>query len=174
MRYLKTFNESILDDVRKETDKSRVDTKRLFSKISNKLGVSTGDHKFCSECGTKLGKNDSFCGECGTEQESDKSVEKFTIEGEISLVYTGSNGSYAKTPFINFSSPNKTLDGTKIELSKSNWMELSKKLGIKPYYQDKEKSKGVNVSITGTTKNGKAPTFENPIIVNIEDIKKID
>ena len=161
MKYLKTFNES-LDDIRKETDKS-------LSKIQKQ----SGEHKFCSECGTKLDKNDSFCGECGTEQESDKSVEKFTIKGELSLVYTGSNGTYAKTPFINFSSPNKTLDGTEIELSKSNWMELSKKLGIKPYYKDKEKPEGVNVSITGTTKNGKAPTFENPIIVNsIEDIKK--
>jgi hypothetical protein len=52
-------------------------------------------------------------------------------------------------------------------------MDLSKKLGIKPYYQDKEKSSGVNVSITGTTENGKLPTFKNPIIVDtIEDINK--
>jgi hypothetical protein len=168
MKYLKTFNESILNDIRKENDKS-------LSDIRKKLGSSTGDkYKFCHECGTKLDKNDSFCGECGAEQESDKSVDKFTIKGELSLVYTGSNGAYAKTPFINFSSPNKTLSGTKIKLSKFDWMELSKKLGIKPYYQDEEKS-SVNVSITGTTKNGESPTFQNPIIVdNVEDIKRIN
>jgi hypothetical protein len=168
MKYLKTFNESILNDIRKENDKS-------LSDIRKKLGSSTGDkYKFCHECGSKLDRSQKFCGQCGTKQENDKSVEKFTIKGELSLVFKGRAGSYAKTPSITFTSPNKTLDGTKIELSKFDWMELSKKLGIKPYYQDKEKS-SVNVSITGTTKNGESPTFQNPIIVdNVEDIKRIN
>jgi len=165
MKYLKRFNESLLNDIRSKTDKS-------LSDIHNKLGISK-DHKFCSQCGTKLDRNKKFCSQCGIEQDGHQSANKFTIEGELYLVYTGGNGSYAKTPSLQFSSTNKTLHGTKIELSKFDWMDLSKKLGIKPYYQDKEKSSGVNVSITGTTENGKLPTFKNPIIVDtIEDINK--
>jgi hypothetical protein len=167
MKYLKTFNESLHDDIQarihQRLDKVNSNLKRVNS--------NTSDSKFCYECGTKLDKNDIFCGECGMDQ--NPSPSQFTIDGNLSLIYTGYNGSYAKTPSLVFSSPNKTLDGTRIEL-KDDWMELSKKLGIKPYYQDKERSNGVNVSVTGTTKNGKAPTFQNPIIVDrLEDIKKV-
>lgn len=150
MKHLKTFNESILDDVRKENDKS-------LSDIQKKIGVSTGDHKFCPECGIKLDKNDSFCGDCGTEQESDKSIQTFTINGKIEANYPNNQ----KTPSFTLSSINKTLSGTSIQLDRSiNKFDI-------PI--------GKEVSIKGTTKNGKAPTFQNPIIVNsIEDIKKIN
>ena len=74
MKYLKKFNESLLDDIRSKTDKS-------LSDIHNKLGISK-DNKFCSECGTKFDKNDSFCGECGTEQEQQNFEGKLVLKLE--------------------------------------------------------------------------------------------
>jgi len=145
MKYLKTFNESILDNIRKENDKS-------LSDIQKKIGV----HKFCFECGTKLDKNDSFCGECGSEQESDKSIETFTINGKIEANYPNNQ----KTPSFTLSSINKTLSGTSIQLDRSiNKFDI-------PI--------GKEVSITGTTKNSKNPGFNNPIYVaKKEDVKLI-
>lgn len=74
MKYLKRFNESLLNDIRSKTDKS-------LSDIHNKLGISK-DNKFCAQCGTKLDKNDSFCGECGTEQEQQNFEGKLVLKLE--------------------------------------------------------------------------------------------
>lgn len=58
MKYLKRFNETILNEK---------------------------THKFCHECGRKLETIDTFCDECGTKQEeSDKT---FTINGIIETEY---------------------------------------------------------------------------------------
>lgn len=58
MKYIKRFNEAILND---------------------------RTNKFCHECGQKLDTKDAFCHECGTEQgESDQT---FTIDGIIQTQY---------------------------------------------------------------------------------------
>lgn len=62
MKYLKRFNESLLDEIRNKTDKN-------LSDIKGKL-ISGG--KFCHECGEKLDKSAAFCGECGERQEMDQ------------------------------------------------------------------------------------------------------
>lgn len=62
MKYLKRFNESILDEIRNRTDKNLSDIK----------GKIISGNKFCHECGYKLDKNDTFCGGCGERQEMDQ------------------------------------------------------------------------------------------------------
>lgn len=57
MKYLKKFNESLMDD-----------------------------SSFCGECGTQLNTSDVFCGECGTQQD-EGSTKSFTISGIIEASY---------------------------------------------------------------------------------------
>jgi hypothetical protein len=66
MKYLKRFNESILDDVRSEVDKTR-------SNIDTKLG-----RKFCTKCGAKI--DTKFCKECGTEVSGNQQDVESTLE----------------------------------------------------------------------------------------------
>lgn len=113
------------------------------------------ESKFCGECGTKLNKIDTFCGECGTKQDSSEN-ETITVDGKIEATYP--NGQ--KTPNFILSSNNKTLSGTPINFDKS----------INKY----DIPVGKEVNITGTTKDGKSPRFNNPLYVSKkEDIKSI-
>lgn len=66
MKYLKKFNEGILDDVRSEVDKTR-------SNIDTKLG-----RKFCKKCGAKI--DTKFCKECGTEVSSNQQDVESTLD----------------------------------------------------------------------------------------------
>ena len=148
MKYLKKFNESILSDVRSSVDSARANIKSSLS----------GAHKFCGNCGTKLEMASVFCGDCGEKQEQ---TDSFTIEGTLEKEFAGNEYSKSKTPTLVLRSNNKTLDGTKVSLSGFDWMSISKNIGVL-------------VKITGTTANGKAPNFKNPIIVsNANHIKKI-
>ena len=74
MKYIKRFNESILDNVRNQTNKA-------LSDVKSKLDSSK---KFCHECGQQLELSSSFCDECGTKQEN--SVTSKTSEIEINDV----------------------------------------------------------------------------------------
>ena len=142
MKYLKRFNESILNDVRSKVNDSR-------DKISQ---LGSQKVKFCGECGNKINMSDIFCDECGAKQ--DESAKTFTINGKIEAQYP--NGQ--KTPNFVLSSDNKTLSGTPIQLD-----SIINKNDI-PI--------GEEVSITGTTKNSESPKFNNPIFVSKkEDIK---
>ena len=150
MKYLKKFNESILSDVRSNVDSARVDIKSSLS----------GAHKFCGNCGTKLEMASVFCDECGEKQDEEQ-TDSFTIEGTLEKELAGNEYSRSKTPTLVLRSNNKTLDGTKVSLSGFDWMSISKNIGVL-------------VKITGTTVNGEAPNFNNPIIVsNADHIKKI-
>lgn len=123
-------------------------------KYLKKFNENTGNYKFCAECGTKLDISYAFCGECGTPSENPYSVEKtFTIDGKIETSYP--NGQ--KTPNFTISSMNKTLSGTAIIFDKS----------INKY----DIPVGKEVSITGTTKDGLSPKFNNPLIVS--DVKNV-
>lgn len=95
MKYLKRFNESLLDDIRNKTDKN-------LSDIKGKVGFSGKNHKFCHECGEKLEKVATFCSECGEKQEMDN----YTISGTLTK----------KGYDLILRSPAKFLDGTKINL----------------------------------------------------------
>lgn len=151
MKYLKKFNESILNDVRSSVDSARANIKSSLS----------GAQKFCGNCGTKLEMASVFCGECGEKQDEQDQTDSFTIEGTLEKEFAGNEYSKSKTPILVLRSNNKTLDGTKVSLSGFDWMSISKNIGVL-------------VKITGTTANGKAPNFNNPIIVsNADDIKKI-
>lgn len=143
MKYLKRFNEGILDDVRSEVDKTR-------SNIDTKLG-----HKFCKKCGAKI--DTKFCKECGTEVDGriDDNNE-FEIKGKLEQDLT----SFSKTPVIKIRSMNKTIDGTSV---------LGGEIGIIPdiaKYIGNDGFSEKEVTIKGTTKNGEKPSFMNPIMVN--------
>lgn len=145
MKYLKKFSESILGDARASVDAAMANIGR---------GAS-GDRKFCGSCGTRLEMDSAFCGECGEKQDA-----KFAIEGTLEKEFAGSEYSRSKTPSLVLRSEAKALDGTKVVLSGFDWMAISGKIGKK-------------VRIEGTTEDGKAPSFKNPIVVaRPEDIKK--
>ena len=145
MKYLKKFSESILGDARASVDAARADIDRALS----------GDRKFCGNCGTRLEPQSAFCGECGEKQDA-----SFSIEGTLEKEFAGSEYSRSKTPSLALRSEAKALDGTKVVLSGFDWMAVSGKIGTK-------------VRIEGTTADGKAPSFKNPIVVaRPEDIKK--
>jgi hypothetical protein len=179
MIYLKRFNESLLDDIRNKTDKN-------LSDIRGKLEYGHKNHKFCHECGEKLERVNKFCNKCGEKQEMDshesETSKEFTIEGNLSFVYQkAAKTGYAKTAFANFTSNNKTLDGTKIMykgksmkasmLTPLSGLDLSE---IPTYYEGKPE-KSVKVKITGYTENGEVPKFDNPIIISSEsDIEIIN
>jgi hypothetical protein len=113
------------------------------------------ESKFCGECGTKLNKSDAFCDECGMDQDFSQN-ETITVDGKIEATYP--NGQ--KTPSFILSSNNKTLSGTPISFDKS----------INKY----DIPVGKEVKLTGTTKDGKSPKFNNPLYVSKkEDIKLI-
>jgi len=151
MKYLKSFKESILSDVRSANDKTMAGIKSSLN--------STAAHKFCHNCGTKLEMKDSFCLECGEKLDGEDKLNSFTIEGTLEKEFTGNEYSRSKTPGLVLRSDNKTLDGTKVFLKGFDWMSISKKIGVP-------------VTITGTTENGEAPKFNNPIVVsNAADIK---
>jgi hypothetical protein len=138
MKYLKRFNESILDDVRSKVDNS-------ISNIKNKFGKN----KFCRECGTEV--DDKFCRECGTEVDGEiNDNNDFEIKGRLEE----DTNSLSKTPILTIRSMNKTIDGTPV---------TSGMLSIIP---DIAKYIGKEVTIKGTTKDGEKPSFRNPIMVN--------
>lgn len=145
MKYLKSFKESILSDVR--------------SSVDSALNVNSVSSKFCHNCGTKLEMTSTFCGECGEKQDGEEKSNSFTIEGTLEKEFAGNEYSRSKTPGLVLRSDNKTLDGTKVSLKGFDWMSISKKIGVP-------------VTITGTTENGEAPKFNNPIVVaSANDIK---
>jgi len=145
MKYLKSFKESILSDVRSSVDSAR--------------NVNSVSSKFCHNCGTKLEMTSTFCGECGEKQDGEEKSNSFTIEGTLEKEFAGNEYSRSKTPGLVLRSDNKTLDGTKVSLKGFDWMSISKKIGVP-------------VTITGTTENGEAPKFNNPIVVaRANDIK---
>jgi hypothetical protein len=149
MKYLKSFKESILNDVRSSVNSTRADIKSSLS----------GAHKFCHNCGTKLEMTSTFCGECGEKQDGEEKSNSFTIEGTLEKEFAGKEYSRSKTPVLVLRSDNKTLNGTKVSLKGFDWMSISKKIGVP-------------VKITGTTENGEAPKFNNPIVVaSANDIK---
>ena len=123
-------------------------------KYLKRFNENVGDHKFCGECGLKLDMDAAYCAECGTPAVNPDSGEKtFTIDGKIETSYP--NGQ--KTPNFTISSMNKTLSGTAIIFDKS----------INKY----DIPVGKEVSITGTTKDGLSPKFNNPLIVS--DVKNV-
>ena len=63
MKYLKKFNEGILNDIRKQTNDKLAD-------IHSKLSIDKSSGKFCHECGVELELKSNFCGECGSKQDS--------------------------------------------------------------------------------------------------------
>jgi len=145
MKYLKSFKESILSDVR--------------SSVDSALNVNSVSSKFCHNCGTKLEMTSTFCGECGEKQDGEEKSNSFTIKGTLEKEFAGNEYSRSKTPGLVLRSDNKTLDGTKVSLKGFDWMSISKKIGVA-------------VTITGTTENGEAPKFNNPIVVaSANDIK---
>ena len=145
MKYLKSFKESILNDVR--------------SSVDSAMNINSGSNKFCHNCGTKLEMVNAFCGECGEKQDGAERSNSFTIEGTLEKEFAGNEYSRSKTPGLVLRSENKTLDGTKVSLKGFDWMSISKKIGVP-------------VTITGTTENGEAPKFNNPIVVtSAADIK---
>jgi hypothetical protein len=100
-----------------------------------------------------------FCGECGEKQDVEEKSNSFTIKGTLEKEFAGDEYSKSKTPVLVLRSENKTVDGTKVSLKGFDWMSISKKIGVP-------------VTITGTTENGEAPKFNNPIVVtNANDIK---
>lgn len=114
------------------------------------------DHKFCGECGLKLDMDVAYCPECGTpaiNPDDTNGGKTFTIDGKIEASYP--NGQ--KTPNFTISSMNKTLSGTTIVFDKN----------INKY----DIPVGKEVSLTGTTKDGLSPKFNNPLIVS--DIKDV-
>jgi len=123
-------------------------------KYLKKFNENITDHKFCGECGLKLDMNFAYCPECGTPAVSPDSAQKtFTIDGKIETSYPSGQ----KTPNFTISSMNKTISGTTVVFDKS----------INKY----DVPVGKEVSITGTTKDGLVPKFNNPIIVS--DIKDV-
>ena len=145
MKYLKSFKESILSDVR--------------SSVDSAMNANSVSSKFCHNCGTKLEMASAFCGECGEKQDGEEKSNSFTIEGTLEKEFAGNEYSRSKTPGLVLRSDNKTLDGTKVSLKGFDWMSISKKIGVP-------------VKITGTTENGEAPKFNNPIVVaSANDIK---
>jgi len=145
MKYLKSFKESILNDVRSSVDSAR--------------NINSSSNKFCHNCGTKLEMANIFCGECGEKQDVEEKSNSFTIKGTLEKEFAGDEYSKSKTPVLVLRSENKTVDGTKVSLKGFDWMSISKKIGVP-------------VTITGTTENGEAPKFNNPIVVtNANDIK---
>jgi hypothetical protein len=123
-------------------------------KYLKKFNENIADHKFCGECGLKLDMNVAYCPECGTPAVNPDSGQKtFTIDGKIETSYPSGQ----KTPNFTISSMNKTISGTTVVFDKS----------INKY----DVPVGKEVSITGTTKDGLVPKFNNPIIVS--DIKDV-
>ena len=145
MKYLKSFKESILNNVR--------------SSVDSAMNINSSSNKFCHNCGTKLEMANIFCGECGEKQDVEEKSNSFTIKGTLEKEFAGDEYSKSKTPVLVLRSENKTVDGTKVSLKGFDWMSISKKIGVP-------------VTITGTTENGEAPKFNNPIVVtNANDIK---
>jgi len=130
MKYIKKFNEGILDNVRKSTNNS----------MSN---------KYCHNCGERLELSSAFCSKCGKNQNDEQESNDFKIKGKLEK--TGSPMS--KTPSYILRSMNKTIDGTLVMSGKINTWELSK-------WEDKE------ITISGSTKDGQSPKFNNPIYIN--------
>ena len=148
MKYIKKFSESLLDDVRKKTD-------NVVSDIHNKLGKSSD--KYCTQCGKKNEMSVSFCRECGEKfdvsSNDTNTNKKFTIEGKL---VESDNPYGAKTPPLQISSMAKYIDGTKVIYGggKIDIFDLINK----------------QVTITGTTKDGEEPCFNNPIYCSSDDI----
>ena len=69
MKYLKSFKESILNDVRSSVDSAR--------------NINSSSNKFCHNCGTKLEMANIFCGECGEKQDVEEKSNSFTIKGTL-------------------------------------------------------------------------------------------
>jgi hypothetical protein len=103
MKHIKTFNESILGDVRRSTN-------------------SAMSSKYCHNCGERLESSSAFCSECGENQNDGEESNDFEIKGRLEK--TGS--SMSKTPSYVLRSMNKTIDGTSVLSGKINTWELSK------------------------------------------------
>ena len=149
MKYLKKFNESILDETRKKSDIVSQD-------IKSKLGTVDKDHKFCHNCGVKIEQVDNFCDQCGEKQYDSQKANQQSNNHTIS-------GTLSKDGYdLILRSPSKFLDGTEIILT------------IRDKSNDSTLPINKEVEITGTTKNGKNPGFNNPIIVKSpKDISRI-
>ena len=116
MKYLKRFNESLLDDIRNKTDKN-------LSDIHNKLGSGDKDHKFCGECGTKLNKSDTFCDECGEKQD------------EESMTAAAAGLSHLTPPKIEIENIDFPKDGGSLDIETNiGYIHLDLEIGTKTPY----------------------------------------